>query len=71
MDVSMGDNIRVILEDSGSRHRGPAVKRVTERDRRRDRRDHRKGAREGVVVHLSGKAGQHHSAKTGRPRLTY
>ena len=71
MDVSIGDSMPVILEDSDARHRGPAVKRVADRDRRRERRDRRKGGRDEVVVHLSGKNGRPRSDKRGKPPLTY
>lgn len=71
MNVSIGDSIPVILKDSDPRHRGPAVKKVSGRDRRRDRRERRKGDRDGVVVHLSGKNRKHRSALPDKPKLTY
>jgi len=71
MNVLIGDSIPVILKDSDPRHRGPAVKKVSSRDRRRDRRQRRKGDRDGVVVHLSGKTKARRSALPDRPKLTY
>ena len=71
MNVSIGDSIPVILKDSDPRHRGPAVKKVSARDRRRDRRERRKGDRDGVVVHLSGKTKERRSALPDKPKLTY
>ena len=71
MDVSFGDNMPVILEDSDQRHLAPGVKRVPGRDRRRNRRDRRKEGRDGVVVHLSGKPGERRSARSDRRNLTY
>ncbi len=70
MNVSIGDSIPVILKDSDPRHRGPAVKKVSARDRR-DRRKRRKGDRDGVVVHLSGKNRERRSAQPDKPKLTY
>jgi hypothetical protein len=71
MNVSIGDTIPVILKDSDPRHRGPAVKKVSGRDRRRDRRDRRKGDRDGVVVHLSGKNSARRSVRPDKRKLTY
>lgn len=71
MDVSIGDSIPVILKDSDPRHRGPAVKKVSARDRRRNRQKRRKGDREGVVVHLSGKNREQRSVPPDKPKLTY
>ena len=71
MNVSIGDSIPVILKDSDPRHRGPAVQKVSARDRRRERQKRRKGNRDGVVVHLSGKKGEGRSALPEKPKLTY
>ena len=71
MDVSVGDTIPVILKDSNQRHHTPGVKKRPGRDRRRDPRDRKKGARDGVVVHLSGKTRGNRSAPPEKPKLTY
>jgi hypothetical protein len=69
MDVSVGDTIPVILQDSDSRRR--SVKRAPGRDRRRDRRDRRDGARKSVVVRLSGKSKPRGTEKPENRKLTY
>lgn len=70
MDVSIGDTIPVILEDSDHRRRLPAIKKEN-RERRRNRKERGKDGRDGVVVHLSGKGKQRRSATPDRHKLTY
>ncbi len=70
MNVSIGDTMPVILEDSDPRHHLPGIKKQ-KRDRRRDRQDRRKKNRDGVVVHLSENSKQPRSVTPERRKLTY
>jgi len=71
MDVLIGNNIPVILEDSGRRPRIPALKKMPRRDRRQNRQDRRKSIRDGVVVHISGREKERRSRARDRRKLTY
>ncbi len=71
MNVLIGNNIPVILEDSGKRPRIPAMKKMSKRERRQNRQDRRKSIRAGVVVHLSGKTEERRDTAPDRRKLTY
>ena len=71
MNVLIGNNIPVILEDSGKRPRIPAIKKIPKRDRRKNRQDRRKSVRAGVVVHISGRTEERRDTAPDRRKLTY
>jgi hypothetical protein len=71
MDVFIGNNMPVNLEDSDPGQRVPALKKRLHRDRRRKRRDRSKGNRDGMAVRLSGKIEARRAAMPSRRQLAY
>ena len=71
MNILVGNNIPVILEDSGKRPRIPAIKKMSKRYRRQNRQDRRKSVRAGVVVHISSRAKERRAPAMDRRKLTY